>query len=194
MTLRIKTIRTLLPLLITTAIMSCQSIPPTQETHASHAVTSTPAVQSVASKPTNAGTFASGYAVYGNWCGPNHPLDDLMNVAPGPLDQLDAACMIHDYCYAEVGYLDCGCDEELTNELKRQLASNDYTTAQALVARGIYNYFAAAPCKQSESNPQAKTAANRGMYRLYNGVKRRVIKVWDWAANDEDAVRTDAEK
>lgn len=134
--------------------------------------------QAVISKPSG-----GGYGVYGNWCGPNHPLEEQMDVAPGPVDRLDAACMIHDYCYAEKGYFDCACDENLTTELRRQLASHEYTTEQAIVARAIRDYFVASPCKQSEENPQAKTAATRSAYRVVNGIKRRVNKVWNWATS-----------
>jgi len=174
---------------VATMLTSCNSNPARQKTGI--------ATDSTETVPASEESSGGGYKVYGNWCGPNHPLDELMDIAPGPIDQLDAECMIHDYCYAEKGYLDCACDENLTNELKRQLASHDFTTEQALVARGIHNYFIASPCRQSKENPQAKTAASRSMYRLYNGTKRRVTKVWDWATDyesEDDVISTKPER
>jgi hypothetical protein len=183
--------RLTLALILITTIISCQSTPPRQDAASTAAQSVT--TGSAAAMPVTPQLSGGGFGVYGNWCGPNHPLDELMDVAPGPTDPLDAACMIHDYCYAEKGYLDCECDENLIDNLKRQLAFNDFSTEQILVARGIRNYFAASPCKQSSQNPQAKTAANRSMYRAYNGVKRRMTYIWDWTANrvfEEDTIKT----
>lgn len=152
-------------LLLTLTIISCGSSPARKQNNV------TPGNQPVSTK--------GDYGVYGNWCGPDHPVDALMDKAPGPVDRLDAACMIHDYCYKERGYLDCDCDEGLTSTLKTELAANTMDSKQALVARGIHNYFAASPCKDYSGKSEGKTAANRGMYRLYEGTKKRVISIYN---------------
>jgi hypothetical protein len=145
---------------------ACASHPPKANVAAqSRAQTDAP----VASNDSG-GTFS----VYGNWCGPDHPKDENMAMAPGPIDKLDAACMIHDYCYAEVAYLDCGCDRNLTNALQKELATGGYDRRQTVVARAMYDYFAASPCDDSSGTAYAKPAPSRALYRVYDGAKQRI--------------------
>ena len=114
------------------------------------------------------------YAVYGNWCGPNHPRD--INNALDPVDRLDAACMNHDICYAKKGYLDCDCDQTLNTEIKQDLNSGVYTLDQILVARNIHRYFSASPC---DGSGNGKIAPSRAAHKIYNRVKNKVTNILD---------------
>lgn len=74
--------------------------------------------------------------VYGNWCGPNH--------GGGPaIDGIDAACMRHDYCTAQRGFYDCGCDLAMMSELRNQPYPNPWMADRA---RGLYEVIAVKPC------------------------------------------------
>ena len=53
--------------------------------------------------------------IYGNWCGPGHPRP---GETPTPINDVDRTCQAHDRCYAEHGYLDRGCDEQLIEKLQ----------------------------------------------------------------------------
>ncbi len=79
--------------------------------------------------------------VYGNWCGPNHPVD--MSRAGPPVDVLDAACMRHDYCVAAQGEYDCGCDISFLQELRGTRWQNPMIQRNA---RAIYDAIALVPC------------------------------------------------
>jgi len=79
--------------------------------------------------------------VYGNWCGPNHPVD--MSRAGPPVDVLDAACMRHDYCVATRGEYDCGCDISFLQELRATRWQNPMIQRNA---RAIYDAMALVPC------------------------------------------------
>jgi len=79
--------------------------------------------------------------VYGNWCGPNHPVD--MSRAGAPVDPLAAACMRHDYCAAAQGEYSCGCDISLLQELRGTRWQNPMIQRNA---RAIYDAIALVPC------------------------------------------------
>lgn len=79
--------------------------------------------------------------VYGNWCGPNHPITP--SLAGPPLNALDAACMRHDYCTAARGRFDCGCDLTMMYELRNTQWQNPFIQSDA---RGIYDAIAVIPC------------------------------------------------
>jgi hypothetical protein len=95
------------------------------------------------------------FPVYGNWCGPGYPKP---NSTPLPTDELDAACMHHDQCYAKKGYLSCACDQELLNALERA-RSRKKDVLRCLDDKGhrshmpnpfyfwISDFFETSPCK-----------------------------------------------
>jgi len=118
---------------------------------------------------------SSGFSIYGNWCGPNHPPD--VNNAPEPIDLLDQQCKTHDLCYVEKGYLDCHCDRVMVLEIDQTQKSKKYTVQQYLVAQNIKIHFAVSPCN-------GKTAGNkmlptRILTNVYKGTKKRVINIYD---------------
>lgn len=55
------------------------------------------------------------FAYHGNWCGPGHSGPEP------PIDQLDAACMWHDNCYASWGYDCCSCDSNMIAKINKLL-------------------------------------------------------------------------
>lgn len=66
-----------------------------------------------------------------NWCGPGCH-------GPGPpINDVDAACQAHDYCYG-IGRHRCECDQEFLNYLRPQI---DYYTQEGRHARLIYHYM-----------------------------------------------------
>ncbi len=80
--------------------------------------------------------------MYGNWCGPGHPRD-AHAARLAPIDGLDAACMAHDLCTAQVGRQHCGCDIRFMNRV-RDLR---YPTAdRQAIARAMYDALAMIPC------------------------------------------------
>lgn len=71
--------------------------------------------------------------VWGRYPGPGHS-------GPGkPVDVLDTACMHHDACYGHRGYFNCKCDQQLINEINRNLSRMKHREQQ--VARAIRVYF-----------------------------------------------------
>ncbi len=100
--------------------------------------------------PAGAQEFPEIYApVYGNWCGPNHPVS--IENAPAPVDQLDSACMRHDYCVAAQGDYNCGCDLAFLTELRSTRWSGPVIQQNA---RGIYDAIALMPCSSPEGTAQ----------------------------------------
>ena len=87
--------------------------------------------------------------VYGNWCGPDYPLNPAM--ASAPVDALDAACMRHDYCIAVQGRFDCGCDLSFMTELRTTQWQNPAIQSDA---RGIHDAIAIVPCNDPFGNAQ----------------------------------------
>lgn len=90
--------------------------------------------------------------IYGNWCGPSHPVD--MSRAAPPVDRLDAACMRHDYCVAARGDYDCGCDISLLQELRTTRWSNPEIQGNA---RAIYDIIAIMPCSSPDGTTYKQT-------------------------------------
>jgi hypothetical protein len=95
----------------------------------------------------------SGFPVYGNWCGPNHPGPGRF---PKPIDEVDAACMRHDLCYAKEGYFSCVCDAKLLSDLteihsskwngRSTVSANEYKKFEMPVVTAIRAYFVGSPC------------------------------------------------
>ena len=90
--------------------------------------------------------------VYGNWCGPNHPVN--MSRANGPVDGLDAACMGHDYCIAAKGEYSCGCDIAFLQALREARWPNPDMQRNA---RAIYDAVALTPCDSPEGTSHKQT-------------------------------------
>lgn len=90
--------------------------------------------------------------VYGNWCGPNHPVN--MSRAAGPVDALDASCMRHDYCIAAKGAYSCGCDIAFLQELRGSRWPNRVIQQNA---RAIYDVIALVPCDTPDGTTYKQT-------------------------------------
>jgi len=90
--------------------------------------------------------------IYGNWCGPNHPVN--MSQAAAPVDPLDAACMRHDYCVAAQGENNCGCDISLLQVLRNTSWQNPVIQNNA---RAIYDAIALMPCNSPDGTTFKQT-------------------------------------
>lgn len=90
--------------------------------------------------------------VYGNWCGPNHPVN--MSRADEPVDALDASCMRHDYCIAAQGDYSCGCDIPFLRELRSTRWPNPQVRRHA---RAIYDVVALVPCDSPDGTSYKQT-------------------------------------
>ena len=90
--------------------------------------------------------------VYGNWCGPHHPVD--MGHASPPIDALDAACQRHDYCIAAKGQYSCGCDIPFLREV-RSIQFSSLKSQQD--ARAIYDAIALVPCDTADGTSLKRT-------------------------------------
>lgn len=116
-----------------------------------------------------------GFAIYGNWCGPNHPAD--INNAPDPVDLLDKQCQTHDLCYVEKGDFDCGCDRQMVKNIDYAQHQRLYTREQNILAQNIKLHFAISPCNgEVDGN---KILPTRILTRVYKGTKRRVLNTYD---------------
>lgn len=80
-----------------------------------------------------------GLPIYGNYCGPQH------GGTGDPIDAVDAACKRHDECYAQLGYFDCRCDQQLLEELPGAIAQTASSQA-TLCGSAIYTWFSLQPC------------------------------------------------
>ena len=120
-------------------------------------------------------TPSSGFSVYGNWCGPDHPAD--VNNAAAPIDILDKQCKTHDLCYVDKGYLDCACDRKMVIEIDNTQHQRLYTTEQYLVAQNIKLHFAISPCNGEVAGN--KMLPTRVLTNVYKGTKRRVLNTYD---------------
>jgi len=117
----------------------------------------------------------SGFIFYGNWCGPNHPVD--ITTAPDPIDLLDNQCKIHDFCYSDKGDFDCGCDRQLVTDLDNNQKKRLFTPEQYLLAQNIKLHFAFSPCNGVvEGN---KVLPTRVLTRIYNGTRNRMLNTYD---------------
>lgn len=118
---------------------------------------------------------SSGFVLYGNWCGPNHP-PDITN-APAPIDLLDMQCKKHDLCYFEKNDFDCGCDREMVKEIDWNQKMKRFTPEQYLIAQNIKIHFAISPCNGNvEGN---KILPTRILTRVYNKTKNHVLNSYD---------------
>ena len=100
---------------------------------------------------------------YGNWCGADYPKD--INNAAAPIDKLDAACQVHDICYQQQGYLDCGCDQAFNQQLTQGLTQGDFGKFEQLYVQSFRTYFKGSPCNGDSS---AKFGPSRA---INNGIK-----------------------
>lgn len=71
--------------------------------------------------------------IYGNYCGPG-------NRGGEPIDDIDAACQLHDMCYHYNKRYDPECDERFVRRLK-QLLGTRLTFKQRYYANIMYLYF-----------------------------------------------------
>lgn len=78
-----------------------------------------------------------GLPLYGNYCGPGYGGEDNGT----PIDALDAACKTHDLCYAENGYFNCTCDQDLIDEINSKIQY--MSGAQLSMAKKVLVYFKA---------------------------------------------------
>ncbi|MFN3077139.1 MAG: hypothetical protein ABT940_09715 [Alphaproteobacteria bacterium] len=85
--------------------------------------------------------------VWGNWCGPGHR-GGVLGIVPAPMDELDAACMRHDFCYAARGEFDCRCDFNFLDELRHMPYQNPMA---AETGRAMYDLLSAIPCAGPEA-------------------------------------------
>lgn len=116
----------------------------------------------------------SAVGVYGNWCGYDHPSD--MSTAAPPVDELDAICMRHDYCYVEKGQFACECDKALNEELQANLSANKYQGQQKHFARSFHHYFKGSPCA---GTPDGKLGPSKALQNIYKGTKKKAIGLYD---------------
>ena len=78
------------------------------------------------------------FPVHGNWCGPGHGGGES-------IDAIDEACKVHDNCYGNKGYSDCGCDAQLIRALPGAIRDTPDAKAKR-IGTLIRAYFSVAPC------------------------------------------------
>lgn len=111
---------------------------------------------------------------YGNWCGADHPQN--INEGEAPIDALDEACKVHDFCYTQQGYFDCGCDKALNQQVRSGIANHQFSGETFLYARALSVYFDGSPCKGDHSGKFGPSQA------ILNAVKKgqdHAIKIKD---------------
>lgn len=110
-----------------------------------------------------------GLPVYGNWCGPGHGSGQ-------PIDDVDRACMNHDQCYDQRGYLDCSCDEQLIQSIDQALGAGNVRSTGRIIAPLIRGWFAnVQPCipRTGSVGPlNTVTAVTRSGTTLWKSLKR----------------------
>jgi len=84
-----------------------------------------------------------GLPIYGRWCGPGHGGRALND--PPPIDAVDEACMMHDLCYDNRGFFDCGCDRELILNMPGAILRTPTVLGQN-AGTAVMNYFMQSPC------------------------------------------------
>lgn len=82
---------------------------------------------------------AGRFQIYGNWCGPGHP---KAGTNPPPINQVDEHCRSHDQCYANNGYLNRLCDNQLISRLESVQTTDPAEEAARLA---IIEYFVNSP-------------------------------------------------
>ncbi len=82
---------------------------------------------------------AGAFPIYGNWCGPFHPIS---GTNPIVINKTDSACKSHDMCYANSGYFRKACDKNLVLELK---SFSPEDKVESDVRRLIISYFKRSP-------------------------------------------------
>lgn len=70
-----------------------------------------------ANDKTSADSKSLSLKIYGNWCGPNHPMRKPGAADPKVVDYIDRACETHDLCYEKKGYFNCECDNQLLGSI-----------------------------------------------------------------------------
>lgn len=105
---------------------------------ASLSVTSNGDPPDVLNPPAN---VEAGLPVHGNFCGPGY--GDQNKPA---LDAVDHQCKVHDACFDNKGYFDCGCDRALLAGLAQVLASPGLSAEAALAGSAVLAYFSQAYC------------------------------------------------
>lgn len=78
------------------------------------------------------------FPVHGNWCGPGHGGGES-------IDAIDEVCKVHDNCYGNKGYSDCGCDAQLIRALPGAIHDTPDAKAKS-IGTLILTYFSVAPC------------------------------------------------
>ncbi|MDH5326561.1 MAG: hypothetical protein OEZ68_09215 [Gammaproteobacteria bacterium] len=127
---------------------------------------------------------AGKFPIYGNWCGPDHPVDT--SKAPTPIDHLDASCQVHDLCYEEKGYFDCGCDAQLTASIRLGLEQGVYKGSERHMARTVHNYFKASPCN---GDTKDKVAPTRVLQKAYKSGEEAAINIWNKFADEDETTK-----
>ncbi|MFC1750393.1 hypothetical protein ACFL2V_16455, partial [Pseudomonadota bacterium] len=128
---------------------------------------------------------ASFMPVYGNWCGPDHPKD--IHNATAPIDLLDTACRTHDFCYEARGYLDCGCDKTLNDEIHTALTNKQYQGKQSLYAHSFRIYFKTSPCAGDHSDKIAPSRVIHSLVKKVGSKTTELIKSVPFWGSDADA-------
>lgn len=89
-----------------------------------------------------------GIPIHGNFCGPNVPtvaeqntdkqIETLKSISA--IDEIDSACKEHDICYAEKGYFNASCDDELIDAISETKGKHEDERCDKL-ASYIVAYF-----------------------------------------------------
>ena len=144
-------------------------------------------------QPTETNILATISPHYGNWCGADYP-KDIYN-AKEPIDQLDAACKIHDFCYQEQGYLDCGCDKALNQQLSQGLAKNSFGPLEKVFVQSFKSYFNASPCYGDNS---AKVGISKALQNAAKNLSDKVKSIYRSmpfsTEREQESVKTDKQQ
>jgi hypothetical protein len=131
-------------------------------------------VTACSSQPTRTSIVPTNLVVYGNWCGFDHPRDP--STAPAPIDELDASCMRHDYCYVDKGQFACDCDKVFNDELQTGLSANRYQGYQKHFALSFHRYFDASPCA---GTAEGKVGPSKVLQTIYKDVTKKAVGLYD---------------
>lgn len=112
---------------------------------------------------------------YGRYCGPEYPpTSDAhpLGSSGSPIDDIDAACYAHDYCYALIASNDIHCDKALIDVLQTHYQPRLRNTSCWGLAHELVNAFFAKPYKAGRS--ASETAAGR----VSDGTLGVVFALW----------------